>query len=301
MVTLVKHEWHQVDCQYAFELDTDLLSEIYPDLDEDEIAEKLQQLEDGEIDVEDIVNDAYEADVDIDWEHQYDDNWTMRKGGYDVTYELGDENSYHTEPEEPPATHHCTKCRWEGQRWSTRTGYVNEQGEVLPDDCEEWHDTKDVCPMCDSDVELTEAGIVEERERAERQARWDKEARDAEEAVPCFSCGALHKESELPELSGQYHCPDCHEGWVMMDSREQDDDDYIPVGDLEADLEALKQEFDSLIASEGETVVPMKCTNCEWTGDWCDTGNITNDEGESYDTCPECDSPVVDVEADDAK
>ena len=38
MVTIVKHEWHQTDRQYAMEIDEDLLSEIYPDLDEDEIA-----------------------------------------------------------------------------------------------------------------------------------------------------------------------------------------------------------------------------------------------------------------------
>ena len=93
MVTIVKHEWHHVDVQYAIEIDEDVLSEIYPDMDEDEIADKLQQLADGEIDVEDIVNDAYENDVELEWDHQYDDMWTMRKGGYDVTYELGDESS----------------------------------------------------------------------------------------------------------------------------------------------------------------------------------------------------------------
>ena len=32
MVTIVKHEWHQHDRQYAIELDEALLSEIYPDL-----------------------------------------------------------------------------------------------------------------------------------------------------------------------------------------------------------------------------------------------------------------------------
>ena len=35
-------------------------------------------------------------DVDIDWDHQYDDWWTSRKGGYEVTYEYGDEDTpYH--------------------------------------------------------------------------------------------------------------------------------------------------------------------------------------------------------------
>lgn len=178
MVTLVKHEWHSHDRQYAIELDAELLSEIYPDLDEDEIAEKLQQIENGEIDVEEVMNDAYDNDVEIEWDFQYDDCWTDRKGGYDITYELGDENSWVEAPKEPDPTHKCTKCRWEGNRWNTRTEHVREDGSVIEDYYnteEESHDTKDVCPMCDSDVELTEAGIQEEKERAEREARWAKE------------------------------------------------------------------------------------------------------------------------------
>ena len=173
MVTIVKHEWHSHDRQYALELDAELLSKIYPDLDEDEIAEKLAEIASGDIDVDDVISDAWDNGVDVEWEFQYDDCYSDRKGGYDVTYELGDEDSYHYEPEEPPATHKCTKCRWEGKSWGTRTGYVNEQGEVLPDDCEEWHDTKDVCPMCDSDVALTEYGQQEEIERAKRMAEID--------------------------------------------------------------------------------------------------------------------------------
>jgi len=173
MVTIVKHEWHSHDRQYAIELDESLLSEIYPDLDEDEIAEKLKQIEEGEIDYEEVLNDAYDNNVDIEWEFQYDDCWTDRKGGYDVTYELGDDSSWHSEPEEPPATHKCTKCRWEGKSWETRTAYMNEQGEVLPDDCETWHDTKDVCPMCDSEVALTDYGQQEQEERAKRMAEID--------------------------------------------------------------------------------------------------------------------------------
>jgi len=173
MVTVVKHEWHSHDRQYAIEIDEDILSEIYPDLNEDEIALMLKQIENGEIDVEEVIDEAYENNVEIDWQFQYDDCWTDRKGGYEVTYELGDEDSYHSEPEEPPATHKCTKCRWEGKKWESRTVYVNEQGDVLPDDCETFHDTKDGCPMCDSDLELTEAGIQEEKERAERMAEID--------------------------------------------------------------------------------------------------------------------------------
>jgi hypothetical protein len=90
MVTLVKHEWHQVDSQFAIELDESLLAEIYPDLDEDELSSKMAQIESGEIDIEDLINDAMDNDVELEWDRQYDDWWTERKGGYEVTYELGD-------------------------------------------------------------------------------------------------------------------------------------------------------------------------------------------------------------------
>jgi len=90
MVTLVKHEWHQVDSQFAIELDESLLSEIYTDLDEDEITEKLAKIESGEISVDEIVEAAIDNGVDLDWDRTYDDRWTDRKGGYEVTYELGE-------------------------------------------------------------------------------------------------------------------------------------------------------------------------------------------------------------------
>jgi hypothetical protein len=158
MVTIVKHEWHQVDSQFAFELTEELLAEIYPDLDEDEIAEKLIQIETGQIEVEEIVNDADDADVHIEWDRQHDDWWTERKGGYDLTYELGDENSWVAPQREPDPTHKCTNCRWTGQSYQTATQYLREDGSVISQyfeqDEEESHDTKDVCPMCDSDVEL---------------------------------------------------------------------------------------------------------------------------------------------------
>lgn len=157
MVTIVKHEWHHVDSQFAFELTEELLSEIYPDLDEDEIAEKLVQVETGDIDVDEIVGDADDAGVYIEWDRQYDDWWTERKGGYDVTYELGDDSSWHSQPEEPPPTHKCTKCRWTGNSYDTLTQHLREDGTVIEDyynTDEKSHSTKDVCPMCDNDVEL---------------------------------------------------------------------------------------------------------------------------------------------------
>ena len=88
MVTLVKHEWHSVDSQFEIELDEDLLSEIYPDLDEDEITALLKQIEDGEVDIDEVIDEASANDVDVEWDRVYDDWWTERKGGYDVTYEV---------------------------------------------------------------------------------------------------------------------------------------------------------------------------------------------------------------------
>ena len=297
MVTIVKHEWHSHDRQYAIELDEDLLSEIYPDLGPGEISKMLENIEEGLVDIEDVINDAWENEVEIEWDFQYDDCWTDRKGGYEITYELGDEDSWVEPEKEPDPTHKCTKCRWTGQRYSTLTQYFREDGTLIENyyqTDEEAHHTEEGCPMCDSKVELTEAGIQEEKERAERMARWAQEEKDAEEEVPCFSCGAMHKESDLPELNGQYHCPDCHEGWVMMDSREEEP---VDEAELEEALEELKAEFELLAVNEGEStdICPMKCTKCEWTGDWTDTNTNKNND----DCCPDCGADVEDVTKDE--
>ena len=165
MVTIVKHEWHQVDSQFAYELDEDKLSEIYPDMDEDEIASLLKQIEDGEVSVDDVINDAWENDVEIEWDRQYDDWYTDRKGGYDVTYELGDESSWHSEPAPPEPTHKCTKCKWTGQSYDAEWHWPENP---TTDDYET--EAKKVCPYCESDIELTEHGKVEEEERKKRLA-----------------------------------------------------------------------------------------------------------------------------------
>ena len=193
MVTIVKHEWHQHDRQYAIELDESLLSEIYPDLDEDEIAQKLAELESGDLDYEEVLDDANENDVDIEWEFQYDDCWTDRKGGYEVTYELGDADSWHSDPPLPEPTHKCTKCKWVGQSYDADW--------VWPEDDETGEkEAKKVCPMCDSDTELTEVGVKEEQEKAERSARWPKEAiEDDEELVD-----EAELEEALEELKAEF-------------------------------------------------------------------------------------------------
>lgn len=180
MVTLIKHEWHQVDSQFAVEIDTDILADIYPDLDEDELDELLVQIETGNKDIDELVEEAMDAGVDLEWDRQYDDWWTDRKGGYDVTYELGDENSWHTPDTPPEPTHQCTKCRWKGNKYETGTLYLNEDGSIHEEDDLEYHSTKDVCPMCDSDVALTEEGLRQEEAMRKLHADLDKEIFDEE-------------------------------------------------------------------------------------------------------------------------
>lgn len=88
MVTVVKSEWHQVEKRYEADIDDIILSEIYPDLDEEAIAKLLADLESGEASIDQVIEDAG-WDVDIDWEWMdQDDWWTDRKGGYEVTYEV---------------------------------------------------------------------------------------------------------------------------------------------------------------------------------------------------------------------
>jgi formylmethanofuran dehydrogenase subunit E len=74
---------------------------------------------------------------------------------------------------------------------------------------------------------------------SERKQEWESENEEDdtvdffnEEEVECFSCGELHLESELPEMSGQLICPSCGEGWVMADMRDDDEEDEEPNWEL---------------------------------------------------------------------
>jgi hypothetical protein len=211
MVTIVKHEWHQHDRQYAIEIDEALLSEIYPDKEEDEIKVILDGIADGTYDYEDVINDAYENDVEIEWEFQYDDCWTDRKGGYDVTYELGDEDSWHSEPEPPPHTHKCTNCKWTGQSYDAEWSWVAKDGTEIDD-------PRKVCPYCESDTELTEAGVIAEKESAERTARWAKEtAEDDEELVD-----EAELEEALEELKAEFETLTTEDDGSLQESYPED-------------------------------------------------------------------------------
>jgi len=89
MVMVVKSEWHQVEKRYGLEVDTDLLEQIYPESNKKEIKKMISELESGELSIDTVIEDAWENNIDIDWDWlDEDDWWTDRKGGYEVTYEV---------------------------------------------------------------------------------------------------------------------------------------------------------------------------------------------------------------------
>lgn len=87
---ITKVEHHSVNWHYQTEIDEDFIAEVYPDLDEEEIAQIFEELKNGERTIDDIIEAAWENNVDIDWDLDYEDVWTDRKGGYDITYDIGE-------------------------------------------------------------------------------------------------------------------------------------------------------------------------------------------------------------------
>lgn len=91
MVSIVKSEWHSVERRYGATIDEDFLLKVYEDMGPGEASQMLQNIKDGLVDIEDVLNDAFDAGVDIDWDWlDEDDWWTDRKGGYEVTYEVSE-------------------------------------------------------------------------------------------------------------------------------------------------------------------------------------------------------------------
>jgi hypothetical protein len=89
---VVKSEWHQVERRLAIEIDEDIINEIYSDATVEEIEEIVRQLNDGELDISTVIEDAWENNVELEWDWlDEDDWWTDRKGGYDVTYRIENE------------------------------------------------------------------------------------------------------------------------------------------------------------------------------------------------------------------
>ena len=88
---IIMSEWHQVERRMGLEITVDDVNDVYPDMTADEVEQRYQEIKSGEYAVEDFINDAQDQDIyfDFDWLDE-DDWWTMRKGGYDVTYEVED-------------------------------------------------------------------------------------------------------------------------------------------------------------------------------------------------------------------
>ncbi len=89
MVQIVKSEWHQVEKRYSMEVNEDTVREIYPDMDDEEIAALMEEITEGDYDYQQLIEDSNDAKVYLDWDWMDEDDWwTDRKGGYDVTYEV---------------------------------------------------------------------------------------------------------------------------------------------------------------------------------------------------------------------
>ena len=84
MARIIKSEWHQTELKYSVELNRELLKVVYPNMNEREINQVYDAIMAGNMLIDEVIDDA----EDVDWEFEKEDMWTMRKGGYDVTYDL---------------------------------------------------------------------------------------------------------------------------------------------------------------------------------------------------------------------
>ena len=86
-------EWHQVQRKYALEIDLAYIKSIFPDKSDKEVQQIFDDLVSGDLLVDDLEEMGYEENgydkfYGIEWDYlDEDDWWTMRKGGYDVTYD----------------------------------------------------------------------------------------------------------------------------------------------------------------------------------------------------------------------
>lgn len=90
-IIITKTERHQVDFFYEFELDANKLAEIYPEYDEEHLAQLMADLRTGVIPVEAIIADAIDANVAIAWESDGQHVLTLKNGDFEKTYGINDE------------------------------------------------------------------------------------------------------------------------------------------------------------------------------------------------------------------
>jgi hypothetical protein len=89
-IVLTKVEHHQVNYHYKVLFEYDQLVELYTNhpfvSTKKEIKDIWNRMKGGdEGQISQVMNDAF-GEIDIEWDAEYEDNWTDRKGGYDITY-----------------------------------------------------------------------------------------------------------------------------------------------------------------------------------------------------------------------
>ena len=85
-IRFTENEWHQTKIANQKEVEAEMLTEI--GVTEEEfmcfLEDEFEELSD---DKQDAINNLI---MDLDTLDSYEDMWTMRKGGFDTTYELGE-------------------------------------------------------------------------------------------------------------------------------------------------------------------------------------------------------------------
>ena len=85
-IRFIENEWHQTKIANQKEVDAEMLTEI--GVTEEEFMSFLEdEIEELSDDKQNAINELI---MDLDTLDSYEDMWTMRKGGYDTTYELGE-------------------------------------------------------------------------------------------------------------------------------------------------------------------------------------------------------------------
>jgi len=85
-IRFIENEWHQTKIANQKEVEAEMLTEI--GVTEEEfmcfLEDEFEELSDEKQDaINDLINE-------LDTLDSYEDMWTMRKGGFDTTYELGE-------------------------------------------------------------------------------------------------------------------------------------------------------------------------------------------------------------------
>jgi|TARA_B100001093_G_scaffold368654_1_gene353602 hypothetical protein len=85
-IRFIENEWHQTKIANQKEVETEMLTEI--GVTEEEFMSFLEdEIEELSDDKQNAINDLI---IDLDTLDSYEDMWTMRKGGFDTTYEVGE-------------------------------------------------------------------------------------------------------------------------------------------------------------------------------------------------------------------